>query len=56
LPGQTRKRGSVRANSEQERDHDAVNGRLYATRKRQRRYSGGTDVKRDGKEVGDRDH
>ena len=56
MPGQTRQRGGVRANAEQERDHDAANGRLYATRKRQRRHSGGADVKRNGNEVGDRDH
>jgi hypothetical protein len=46
----------VRPNAEQEGDYDAANRRLYAPGKRQRRDGGGADVKRDGNEVGDRDH
>jgi hypothetical protein len=46
----------VRPNAEQKDYHDTADRRLYASGKRQRRDSGGADVKRDGNEVGDRDH
>jgi hypothetical protein len=44
------------SNAQQERDHYGDDGRLHATRERQRRYCGGAEVKADGNEVGDRNH
>jgi hypothetical protein len=46
----------MRSNSEQERDYNATDGCLYAARKRQRGNSGSAEIKRDGNEVGDRNH
>jgi hypothetical protein len=46
----------VRSDSEQERYYDTADGRLYAARKWQRGDGGSAEVKRDGNEVGDRNH
>jgi hypothetical protein len=46
----------VGADAEQKRDDDAVNRRLYAARKGQRRHGRGGEIKRDSNEVGDRNH
>jgi hypothetical protein len=56
LPGQSGERGRVSPNSEKKGDNDATDGRLDATRERKRSDSGGREVKRDGKELGDRNH
>jgi len=44
------------SDAEQESDYDARYRRLYATRKRQGRDGGRSEIKRDGNEVGDRYH
>jgi hypothetical protein len=44
------------SNSEQERDYNAGDGCPYAARKRQRGDGRGAEIKRDGNEVGDRNH
>ena len=56
LLGEARERGGVGSNSQQERDDDTTHGCLHATRKGQRRDGSRGEVKRDGKEVGDRNH
>jgi hypothetical protein len=56
LTAEARQCGGMRSNSEQERDNNATNGCLYAARKRQRGDGGSTEIKRDGNEVGDRNH
>jgi hypothetical protein len=44
------------SDAQEQDDDDGDNGRLHATREGQRRDSGGAYVKRDGYEVGDRNH
>jgi hypothetical protein len=46
----------MRPKSEQERDYNATDGCLYAARKWQRGNGGSGEIKRDGNEVGDRNH
>jgi hypothetical protein len=46
----------MRPNSEQEGDYNASDRSLYATRKRQRGNCRSAEIKRDGNEVGDRNH
>jgi hypothetical protein len=50
------KRGRMSSNAQQQEDDDRDNWRLYATRKGQRRYCCGAEVKADGNELGDRNH
>jgi hypothetical protein len=56
LFGEAGKSGRMSPYAEQEQEHYGDDRRLHATRKGQRRYCGGAEVKADGNEVGDRNH